>query len=527
MAGFVYVDSSGTYRRNSQTYTLDIRDGKIGMSDPSGNVTEFINFNYDSSVAEQHISHDVIYESDRMPLYEIDPSIYYWLDSVGPTSLVTDNSVHTMKVHRSGDYVVEAYGFDGYNNTYYNRSLLDHRVWLKTPRVYTITNSVQGTRTISIGDVTPNDVSVYVANNPTPIYDRLVPLQGITIEKEGERSYVKIPSITYFQDLMEPASINKFYNLTERVVSVSGNNVTIDPDFQFFKAGDTVDLVRFNKAQYEYVTDASTTIVSGSVTSFQLSSVPAGLHPDPSNGLYMINTTERSTSSIVNNYDNNTCTLNIGSDPSIFRDNQLLTIIAYDSSTSYSWGGSYRILSSAGTSYTIDGLLPRQFLALPGRYSFTAKHAFTTYSTTNIKTVEAYEQSGYFKLYLDDTYNEQQFLDSTFALINIIFDHDEVNAGWDSPNTTIGYKMYDSPVSVDHGDMVILTAGFDIANYMSDQRNIWTIRKTDTKEIVMKVYNSAVVYRFSDSGFYDVQIESYDSYGNLTSCTYEGLIKMM
>lgn len=526
MEGFVYIDSSGTYRRNSQTYTLDIRDGKIGMSDPSNNVTEYINFNYDSSIGEQTISHDVIYESDRMPLYEIDPSIYYWTDSVGPTSLVTDNSVHTMKVHRSGDYVVEAYGFDGYNNTYYNRSLLDHRVWLKTPTVYTITNSIQGDGTISIGDVTSNDVSTYVANNSTPVYDRLIPLQGITVEKEGERSYVKIPSITYFQDVMEPASINKFYNLTERVVSVSGNNVVIDPDFQFFKAGDTVDLVRFSKSQYEYVSDVSVTIVSGSGSSFLLSNVPVGMQPDSSNALYMINTTERSTSSIVNNYDNSTCTLSIGSDAGIFRDNQLLTLIAYDSSTSYSWGGSYRILSSVGTSYTIDGLLPRQFLAQPSRYTFTAKHAFTTYSTTNIKTDEAYEQGGYFKLYLDDTYNEQWFLDSTFALVNILFDHDEVNAGWDSPNTTIGYKMYDSPISVEPGDMVILTAGFGLANYMVGQRNIWTIRKTDTKEVVMKVYNFAVVYRFSDRGFYDVQIESYDSYGNLTSCTYEGLIKM-
>jgi hypothetical protein len=430
-----------------------------------------------------------------------------------------------MKVHRSGDYIIEAYGFDGYNNTYYNRSLLNHRVWMKAPNIYTVTNNAQGNGIISIGNVTPNDVSAYVSNNSSPIYDKLIPLQGITIEKEGERSYVKIPSITYFQDVMEPASINKFYNLTERVVSVSGNNVIIDSDFQFFKEGDTVDLVRFNKLQYDYVADVSATIVSGSGNSFLLSNIPAEMLIDSSNDLYMINTTERNTSSIVNNYDSSTCTLNIGSDAGIFRDNQLITMISHDSSTSYSWGGSYRILSSTGTSYTIDGLLPRQFLSHPNRYTFTAKHAFTTYSTTSIKTDEAYEQGGYFKLYLDDTYNEQRFLDSTFAMVNIMFDHDEVNTGWGLPNTITGYKMYDSPISIEPGNTVILTAGFGLANYIVDQRNIWTIRKTDTKEVVMKVYNFAVVYRFSDSGFYDVQIESYDSYGNLISRTYEGLIK--
>lgn len=527
MKNFSFIDSSGILRRNSDEYTLDIIDGKIGMSDPSQNVTEYINFSYDASINEQSITHDVIYLTERVPLYEIDPSAYYWTNGSGSSFLLVDNSVCSRSVNKAGDYFVEAYGYDNYNNTYYNKSQLKHRVWVKRPTLYSIVDGSTSYSTQDGQEVSPTDISSYVSTNARPIYDKLVPYQGISLLYDGERPYINIPSITYFQDVMDPNSINKFYNLTERVTNVSGNTVIVDRDFQFFKTGDSVALVKLDRLNHQYIDDASALIQSSFGSSYELNSVPSTFVPDSSYGIYIINTTERTISNPENNYDASTCTLLIGSDPSIFLNNQLLTVIASDSSTYYSWGASYRIIDSSDNKYTLDGLLPIQFLNDPARYSFRAKHAFTAYSETELTTNEAYEDQGFFKLYLNDPYKEMWFIDSTFVLINIPFDHDEVESGWVKPEVFSGHKRYSSPLDINAGSVVILISQFDSSGYLRNQKNIWTVRKSTDKSLVMRVYNDALMYKFSNRGYYDVQIESYDSYGNVTSSNYEGIINII
>ncbi len=108
-----------------QLYFLDILDGKISMdasTSPDLNLT--INYNYDGSVDIQNIDLNVEYVSPRMPIYVVDPSVYYWADpsglSGGDSSLAVDNSIYTMAVHHSGEYNIEVFGWDNYNIMYYN-----------------------------------------------------------------------------------------------------------------------------------------------------------------------------------------------------------------------------------------------------------------------------------------------------------------------------------------------------------------------------------------------------------------------
>ena len=62
---------------------------------------------------------------------------------------------------------------------------------------------------------------------------------------------------------------------------------------------------------------------------------------------------------------------------------------------------------------------------------------------------------------------------------------------------------------------------------MLNQKNIWTIRERTSDTLVMRVHNFIVPYIFNESGEYDVQIEAYDSFGNLKKQIFEGLISIV
>jgi hypothetical protein len=88
---FKAIDASGsTCNFGNKNYYLDILDGKIEMdagkiSNSSDNTYIFLNFQYDTSLEEQMITVNVEYESPRMKLWQVDPSIYYWGDPSGLT----------------------------------------------------------------------------------------------------------------------------------------------------------------------------------------------------------------------------------------------------------------------------------------------------------------------------------------------------------------------------------------------------------------------------------------------------------
>jgi hypothetical protein len=86
-----------------------------------------------------------------------------------------------MKVNHIGDYKIEVFGFDGYNTIFTNSAKIDHNVWIKHPTIYTLINSSDNlsylypqTEYLTISEL--NDL----INNKKPLYDRQIPLQGLT-----------------------------------------------------------------------------------------------------------------------------------------------------------------------------------------------------------------------------------------------------------------------------------------------------------------------------------------------------------
>jgi hypothetical protein len=544
MENYKFTDASGTVHYINQKYFLDIIDGKIAMdstmkgikdwvTDPSTpnliSIESYINWNYDTSLDEQKITLDLIYKSPRMPLYIYDPSLYYSLQGQDPSlARVIDNSVYVLSVNHTGDYHIEVYAWDGFNNIFTNQMEYTYPVWTKFPRIYSLVdNSTLLTQEASTF-MSLSDVSTLISANRFPLFDRFIPLQGLHLAFDPSGNpYINVPSITYFQDLPAPDSLNKFINLTERVVSISPPSIEIDPDYQKFYTGDDIELVKFDKGKYHLTLEASShiTLVTGNILT--LDQIPIGITIDASSELYVLNNTYRSTS----NAQNIGSHLSLDVSNYLFEPDQLVGIIVSDGSTGYSWGSSYRVLSvnaSTGT-HVFDQNVPQFFINNPGKYTIKVKHAFSTYSDFTIETDHAVEIANNFKIYLKNSFCQEYFLDDTFVVINILFDQDYVNEQWYDPSDNLvnsNFYLYNEAITVDVSTLVIFKSLYDVSNYMLDQHNVWTVRNHDPNQIVFKVFNESVPFVFNQTGIYDVQVESFDKYGNLKTQVWEGLIKV-
>lgn len=530
---FKYTDASGvtTSFETDKLYHLDILDGKIemnaGVENPinsSDNTTMYINWNYDTSLEEQMITVNVVYDSPRMDLWQIDPSIYYWADPSGltggndPNIYIKDNSIYTMYVNHIGEYNIEVFGWDNFNTLFYNYAKEPYDVWIKSPIVYTLLD-VSCNIKCSSTYMTWLEASVYLSENKHPIYDRSIPLQGLTLGIDSDGStYINVPSITYFQDVPEPGSINKFYNMTERVLSISGTYISVDNDYQNFYTGDNVTLVKFDKGKYSSLVEASSYIdlaAGSNPTSITLDQMPSGITLDSSSEIYILNDTYRS----VTNASNGSSYFSADVTGYVFRENQLVGITVTDTNMpGYRWGASYRVTSVNGTTHIFDNTIPEFFLNDPARYTIQVKHGFSTFSTFTIPTESATEVNNVFKIYLDDSYCHEYYLDNTFIYENILFDEELINDYWYDPSTyNVSYRYYyhDVFVDIDTSTFIILKAEYDPSNYMLNQKNIWTARYNDDNTVYFKVFNYLVPYVFDSSRYYSVSVESYDSYGNL------------
>jgi len=369
-----------------------------------------------------------------------------------------------------------------------------------------------------------------VLENFRPIYDRYIPLQGLSIENDASGNvFVSVPSITYFQDIPEPNSINRFFNMTERVASFDNSSLSailnIDQDYQRFYTGDNIRIVHFDLGEYDILHEVSANITSATIGEEQISAtlninLPNNYVINASNSLYVLNDTYRST----NNVTNSSTALVLDIPDYTFQTGQMVGIIVRSSAMPnhhYEWGASYKVTSVNGSTHTFDNLLP-EFLLDSSIYTIQAKHAFSSYSDFNNRTASATEVNSStgnrFNIYLKDSYCHEHYLDNTFVYMNILFDHDKINYLWyDSSTDLIPEKFYYYPlyVIIETSTFIILKTDYDPSNYMLNQKNIWTVKWHDTKEVYFRVFNKSVPFVFDPSGHYILEVESYDKHGNL------------
>ena len=526
-------DSSGDIINFDKMYHLDILDGQIVMdASLSPDVITTIDFSYDKLLEEQSINLGIEYISPRVPIYVIDPSIYYWADpshlSGGndPSIYAIDNSIYTLVVNHIGEYNVEVHAWDGYNIMFYNLDRELHDVWVKTPTIYTlIDNSVNVFKTNESSTyMLASDVNDLIAQNTRAIYDRKVPYIGLSLQFDVDgKPYINAPEITYFQDVPEDNSFAKFYNVTEDVTNIAGNVVTVDPAFQTFNTGDSVNLMYTYKGDYMLVEEASSYITLATGNDLTLDQIPPSFILDGSHALYITNDTSRGCSNLISN---GMTDLIVDISGYVFEENQVVNIIAWDLSTGNDWGATYRVVSVDGSTHTMDKPFPAFLIDNSTRYDITAQHAFSSFTNYIMDVSTASEISNNFHINVGTDYR-QYFIDNTFVMFNILFNHEYVNDQWYDSSVNETYYSYTKPITIDVSTLVIIKSEFDSSTYMLNELDIITVRENLTKDLVFRVFNNAVPFVFDTSGYYDVAAGKYDSYGNLSIKLYEGLIHVV
>ena len=107
--------------------------------------------------------------------------------------------------------------------------------------------------------------------------------------------------------------------------------------------------------------------------------LPSNFILDQSTQIYLENDSLRAISNIVNDTVNQTVQLDVSN--YIFLDNQLVGIIIDDTSTGYSWGSSFRVIDTSGNTHTMQGNIPEFVIDASARYTISAKHAFSSFSS--------------------------------------------------------------------------------------------------------------------------------------------------
>lgn len=561
MKNFEFVDpcigASRTLEPNKE-FILDIQDGYISTDSSILNssnevqyITNYINFSYNNTTNKQDIDFNVEYSSERIPLFLYDPSIYYheyYNNGDLSNALVRDNSIYTMDVNHIGQYNIEVNGWDKDNHLFSNKYRNQHEVWLRKPTIYSYfdPSAISGIFTISSSDyISPSSIKNIYDKNDNPIFDRVTPLTDLNLKEDNLGNlYVEIPSFSYRINKPLSGSISKIYNMTEKVTEkYNAKEITVNKDFQDFKIDDSINIVLFNNENYTQVYETTNIITDVSIIdpltntdSIILdSSLPSNFVLDASHDMYILNDTYRHVNhNSIQNYEDpciNELLLDVDVSNYTFDDHQLVAFIIEDTSINYSWGSSFRVKEVSGNTHTLYGNIPSLFLDSSLRYNYYIKHAFSSYANYLINVTKSEEDisngTNVFKIYHDE-YTRPLYLDNTFTYTNIDFEHNFVEDNWFNPYDISLNNFYPSQtiLDLDSSANVILSSQFDISNYMINQNNIWYITEGEDEKLIMKVYNNYVPFVYDVSGNYNVMVESYDKYGNLSYKKFKGLIKL-
>ena len=541
-----------------KTFNLEIIDGKIKSEiyeldesmDTSLNLykkeTDFINFNYDTSLDEQKITLNIIYESPRYPVYHFDPSLYYFL---GPDAAMTiDNSIYNFQVNHIGKHNIEVFGWDAYNNIYRNFIRKPYDVWVKYPEINIFSSDL--TLNNYNHDITlqPEDVSNLVTENFEPIFERQVHLKGIELKYDNSLNefYIEVPSISYFVDVPEPGNIARFLNLTEKVIERNGNYFTVNINYEKFLDDPRVNLILYNKKNQTIIAESDHNINQTNGNIFRIYGVDSSYAITDETELYIQN---RQRYHIDKDYLGDT-SIYIPTNKAykqIFEPNQLMSIVIQDISNNKYWGSTYKVISKETSTngdvmYYLDKpiYMPDEIKADPN-YKATIQYANSKYVDLKIDIKDAieeydpFENYNSFKIYFNDTYHQKFYLDDTFTFTNLDFDHQQVMDEWfnytedTSLLDLINHKFYNyiDKISPDSDTLLLFDALYDSSNYMLNQKNIWNFYYNNDKKKLLTVLNKQVPYIFRDKGYYDIEVESYDSYGNLITNLKEGILEII
>lgn len=265
---------------------LDIEIGKI-INYESEYKISYINFTYDNADDEQSIKLNVSYISDKYDFYKIDPIKYYYNNEINI------NNEISLNVNNIGKYIIESYGWDNFNNLFYNKINNEYNVYMKIPTLYTYTvqNYTNNSSTFYndniYGDIDNTVDKDYIynlyQNNNIPIFNNNYILNDLTINQASPTGdpydlnpnavgplYVTYPYKSYYIDTPKLNDKLNFINITEEcTLDLSdASNInklilnSLNLGYQKFHIGDTINIIIYDINLYKPIAEINNKILS-------------------------------------------------------------------------------------------------------------------------------------------------------------------------------------------------------------------------------------------------------------------------
>lgn len=270
----------------NKPYILDILNGRI-INKCSDNKLSYINFVYDGTTTEQSIKANFVYSTDKTDFYKINPSDY-----LNDESIII-NKYNNLIVNNTGNYYIESYGWNEYNNVFYNKLESLYNVYMNQPTVYLYTvqdytnNSSTFYNKNILGDVdrrVPQDYILSLYNdNKNPIFEQTYRIDNLTVNRATPTGdpfnlnpnakgpvYFKYPSISYLFDTPKNGDKCQFINLTEECsvdalldphiskLKLKDGNISAEK----FHIGDSVNVVFYDNNLYQPIGEYKNKIIN-------------------------------------------------------------------------------------------------------------------------------------------------------------------------------------------------------------------------------------------------------------------------
>lgn len=462
--------SPDTLSIDNVEYILDIGVGKIINYDDDYKTT-YINFNY-SNESEQSIKLNVVYTSNKYNFYEIDPIEYY-----NNGTLLVNSSI-CLNVNNIGNYYIESYAYDNYNNVFYNKINNLYNVYMNQPDIYiyTVQNHTNNSSTFysenKLGDIDNTVDFDYVLslynNNSYPIQEKQYRIDGITINQASPTGdpfdlnpnakgpmYITYPSKSYYIDTPKLGDLLNIMNLTEECninIDSSGNvnYITLKDNnisSQKFYINDNIHIVFYDDTIYKPILEIDNYIINIEKNNLYLKDqiiLNEDYHKFKSNiKIFIQNKSEYNINSLENDTLNNENVIKIATDSlynNAFLPNQMVKIIykvinASDNSILYYGSTTYKYLKFDSGYHILSGscninLLNSFVINLSNNnpdlapyilgYTYIA-YANQTFVNYNIDVLHSYEENGYTNVFVSDNNYLLNYIDNTFSLYNLKF----------------------------------------------------------------------------------------------------------
>jgi len=534
---------------NSNEYVLDLKDGKFVFEDESEYFL-YLNFNYDNIGKEQEIEVNTVYIADKIKINQTEFNQEFINNYVNNPDTAFNYLDHfDISVNKTGLYDVFVFCYDRYNNVYGKKVQGIPEVKMAAPEIIAIAEQ----------NISNNDESFYIKNEDgievdktelnklyynNPIFKPTYLINNVEV-KDGSLYY---KNISYAVDTPKETDIVRLYNITDRF-NIDSNATSIPCDISrtgsaksnaFYKTNNIGELVLFNTTYDNPIFSCDASInhtISDNKDLYKINSVSDSSFIDYfKNNIQPLHLYIRNKNSFdisIYNENNNTIfridkSKILGYLELPFKKYQKIKLITTDKNNNLLYNlGIYTINDiSEDNNYIyiiVNVNINTEFFGNAVKYKITyPNEKFINYKV-NVKSVEE-TISGDVVMSLDED-EMLDYIDNTYSIGYRDFDIKNAYNDWVKSFVFNNLYSFDIPITLQN-DKIIFIAG-ESKYKIKNPSHYWIVYKQENGKQIKyyELYNDAIFLNIDEEGIYDVELRTYDEYGNLVGRNNKGSFK--